>query len=232
MVPGGGAGRGFPARNFADNRDRLTTVAATMKLITSRIPVFAVAICAILSSAPVSPAKEPGKTADDFSSSKLSDSWKAAKGNWSVEDGRLMGVELAADKHAAVLTYVAPHTDSKVSFSFALAGSKGFSLSFNHAKGHLFRVGVSESEVNVRTDKDKKDPSSKSVLLDKKSARFKQGETHTITCETKGDTVTVTVDGKGPTLTGTHAALAKEKTGYRLVLKGEGVFFDDFVVLK
>ena len=38
-----------------------------------------------------------------------------------------------------------------------LAGSKGFHLSYNHAKGHLFRVLVSETDVTVRTDKDKKD---------------------------------------------------------------------------
>ena len=116
-------------------------------------------------------------------------------------------------------------------FSFALAGSKGFSLSYNHPKGHLFRVNVTETKVSVLMDKDKKDPSSKQELLETKKASFKQGKAHTVTCETKGDTVKVTFDdGKGPTLTGKHAGLAKEKTGYRLVLKGDGVLFDDFAV--
>ena len=188
--------------------------------------VFTLALCVSFLQA-----KNPEPAADDFSKSELSSKWKAAKGKWTVEDGALKGVELPADEHSAVLTYTAPHTDSKVSFSFELAGSKGFSLSFNHAKGHLFRVNVSDSKVMVLMDKDKKDPASKSELLETKKANFKQGKKHTITCETKGDTVTVTFDdGSGPTLTGKHAGIAKEKTGYRLVLKGDGVLFDDFVV--
>lgn len=164
---------------------------------------------------------------DDFSSPQLSAKWKAAIGEWKAVEGKLKGVEQAADKHPAVMTYQAPHTDSKVSFSFQLAGSKGFHLSFNHAKGHLFRVMVSESNVMVRTDKDKKDPASKSEVLCQKDAAFEQGKTYTITCETRGDTVSVTFD-KGPELTGSHPSLATEKTGYRLVVQGEGVLFDDF----
>ncbi len=56
------------------------------------------------------------------------------------------------------MTYKAPHTDSKVQFSFQLSGSPLFHLSFNHPKGHRFRAGVSETEVRINTDKDKKDP--------------------------------------------------------------------------
>ena len=198
---------------------------------TRRALLVLLTLCLFASLPLASQAGAPETISDDFSAPALSDNWKAAKGSWTVENGKLKGLELAEDKHAAVLTYAAPHTDSKVSLSFQLAGSGGFHLSFNHPKGHLFRVLVSESDVSVRTDVDKKDPASKSVLLGKKEVSFEQGQSHTLTCETKGDTVTVTIDDDIK-LTGSHASLANEKTGYRLVVKGDGVLFDDFVVSK
>lgn len=177
----------------------------------------------------LSTAGEP-VASDDFSGGELSESWTAAKGTWKVVDGKLSGVELASDKHAAVLFYPAPHANSKVRISFQLNGSNSFNLSYNHPKGHLFRVAVTEEGAMLVMDKDKKDPESKREILEKKDGAFEQGKTYTITCETLGDTATVEFDN-GLTLKGTHEGLAKEKTGYRLVLKGEGVLFDDFAIL-
>ncbi|MDF1812892.1 MAG: hypothetical protein P1V20_11780 [Verrucomicrobiales bacterium] len=166
---------------------------------------------------------------DDFSGEKLSSNWAAAKGAWTIEDGKLKGAELASDKHAAVLTWKAPHTNSKVSFSFQLAGADQFHLSFNHPKGHLYRVVVTSDDASIRTDKDKKDPASKPETLDRKKGDFGGGKTHTLTCETKGDTVTVSFDN-GVTLSGTHPSLTKPKTGFRFIIKGESVLFDDFAI--
>lgn len=164
---------------------------------------------------------------DDFSGSQLSGKWNVAKGSWTLSEGKLKGVELDADKHAAVATYAAPHTDSKVTFTSQLAGSTGFHLSFNHAKGHLFRVIVTEKEVSVRTDKDKKDPASVSEVIGKTGLLTRQGETHTLTCETSGDRISLQIDGK-EVVSGRHSALTSPKTGYRLVVQGTGVLFDDF----
>ena len=196
-----------------------------MKATTSLLQLFFFSLCFGVFLPWVSRAE----TADDFTAPALSEKWKAAKGDWKVEDGKLKGAELAADKHAAVISFLAPHTDSKVSFSFQFAGSKDFHLSFNHAKGHLFRVTVSESKVVILTDKDKKDPASKSEMLCQKEAAFEQGKSYTMTCETKGETVKVSIAG-GLELTGAHPSLALEKTGYRLVVRGDGVLFDDFTV--
>jgi len=168
---------------------------------------------------------------DDFSGERLSGKWSIAKGGWTIADGKLKGVELASDKHAAVATYSAPHTDSTVKLSFQLAGSNGFHLSFNHPKGHLFRVIVTEKEVSVRTDKDKKDPASVSETIGKTGFLIRQGETHTLTCQTSGDKVTVSLDGE-EVISGRHSALTAGKTGYRLVVQGAGVLFDDFAVQK
>ena len=200
-----------------------------MKTKTFSLSAFALTLGFTLSFPLLSSTGAPDKVSDDFSAGELSEKWKAAKGAWTVENGKLKGAELASDKHAAVVSCLAPHTDSKVSVSFELAGSKGFHLSYNHPKGHLFRVIVSESGVSVRTDKDKKDPASKSELLDRKPIQIEQGKAYTLTCETKGQTVAVTLGGVE--LKGSHASLAREKTGYRLVVKGEGVLFDDFAVL-
>lgn len=167
---------------------------------------------------------------DDFSAAELSGKWNIAKGTWTITDGKLKGVELASDKHAAVATYVAPHTNSKVKLSFQLAGSDGFQLSFNHEKGHLFRVIVTGTGATLVTDKDKKDPTSKAVQLCKAEGAFEQGKTYTVTCETKGDSVSVEFDNSVK-LSGSDPSLATKKTGYRLVVKGGGVLFDDFAVL-
>jgi len=176
------------------------------------------------------PASDRPVAQDDFSKSELSGKWVVAKGTWTVTNGNLKGVELASDKHPAVLTYRMPHTDSAVRLSFQLVGSKGFMLSYNHPKGHLFRLVVSETQAIVQTDKNKKDPASKSVVIDKKPAVFEQGKWYTVLCETRGDKVVVQFSN-GVKLEGSNEALSTEKTGYRLVVKGAGVLFDDFSVL-
>ncbi|MDF1751720.1 MAG: hypothetical protein P1U89_02980 [Verrucomicrobiales bacterium] len=164
----------------------------------------------------------------DFSTDSLGKKWKAIKGTWKVSDGKLSGAELASDKHAAVLFYPLAHQDSKVQVSFQLNGSENFHLSFNHPKGHLYRVIVSENEVRINLDKDKKDPDSKAVALAKAKGTFEQGKTYTLTCESSGDTVKATINDVS--LQGTHEKLKMTKTGYRFIIKGEGVLFDDFVI--
>ncbi|MCP5541928.1 MAG: hypothetical protein H7A53_04705 [Akkermansiaceae bacterium] len=193
-------------------------------------PLSVAVFLSVLSILPLVSRAEGPVASDDFSGSALSEKWNVAKGAWTITDGKLKGVELASDKHAAVATYVAPHTNSKVKLSFQLAGSDGFHLSFNHEKGHLFRVIVTSKDATLTTDKDKKDPASKAVQLCKVEGAFEQGKTYTVTCETKGDSVTAEFDN-GVKLSGSDPSLATKKTGYRLVVKGEGVLFDDFAVL-
>ncbi|MCB1089859.1 MAG: hypothetical protein KDM63_22660, partial [Verrucomicrobiae bacterium] len=71
---------------------------------------------------------------------------------------------------------------------------------------------------------------SKAVQLCKAEGAFEQGKTYTVTCETKGDSVSVEFDNSVK-LSGSDPSLATKKTGYRLVVKGGGVLFDDFAVL-
>lgn len=166
---------------------------------------------------------------DDFSGDSLSENWAAAKGDWKNQDGMLSGAELESDSHAAVLTYKAVHHNAKGEIKFQLNGSKGFHLSFNHPKGHLFRIIVSESSAVLRTDKDKKDPASQSLNLKTVKGTFEQGKTYTMNFEIAGDTFAFEFDN-GVKGQGSHESLKKEKTGYRLIVQGDGVLFDDFAI--
>jgi glycerophosphoryl diester phosphodiesterase len=161
----------------------------------------------------------------DFSASTLPEGWAAMKGEWKVVDGTLVGGELASDKHAAVFSIPDPHANSTLRFRVRIDGAKGFHLSYNHPKGHLFRIRYADGVASLATDKDKKDPASKGEVLATATVNAKPGEWIGVTCEVQGDQVKVNFGGA--TLSGTHESLAKEKTGYRFVVQGASVVFDD-----
>lgn len=169
------------------------------------------------------------KIAEEFSSGELDKSYVANKGEWQVKDGVLVGREKKEDMHAAVLTLQQPHRNSAIRFSFQLDGATGFNLSFNHAKGHLFRVAVSESGLTLTKDADKKDPTSKPRALAKASGKFDSGQWHTLLVEIQGDKVSVQSDG-GAKLDVQEPTLDVEKTGYRFVMRGESLLLDDITV--
>lgn len=104
---------------------------------------------------------------------KLAKPMQAVKGDWKTIDGVLVGKELAADEHAAVLNFQQKNRNSVVRFSFKVDNqTKGFNFSLNHSGGHLFRVIVSPSKLAINLDKDKKDPKSKALVLDSTKATF------------------------------------------------------------
>jgi hypothetical protein len=179
---------------------------------------------AIAFSIPVSAVAGPDAT-NDFSSGALPETWAAVKGDWKIADEVLVGKELESDKHAAVFNIPDPQKDSKISFRFRLDGAKGFHLSYNHPKGHLFRIILTGNTISLNIDKDKKDPNSKGEVLGKADLVTNSGAWLEMTCEVKGDTATVTCgDVK---LSGSHPNLTKEKTGYRFIVMGSSVSIDD-----
>lgn len=66
----------------------------------------------------------------------LPQSWKAAKGDWTVVDGALKGSELPADKHGAVLRMAGPVPDFVIEYEFKFDGARATSLSINAVKDH------------------------------------------------------------------------------------------------
>lgn len=166
---------------------------------------------------------------DAFDRAELGQRYAAPKGDWRIAEGALVGKELAADKHAAVLSYQHPNRDSVIQVSFRLDGTDGFNLSLNHAKGHLFRIIIAGDSMSLRTDQDKKDPKSKSLLLAKAEGKIAQGEWHTLLVEIHGENVAAQLDN-GMHVSGSHASLNVDKPNYRFVMKGASLNLDDLKI--
>jgi len=174
---------------------------------------------------------QPGKLIVDekFAGNALGKNWTAAKGDWQVQNGVLIGKEKPSDKHAAVLSLNLPNRNSVVRFSFKFDGAKSLHLSFNHAKGHLFRVVISPDSVTITKDKDKKDSQSKPESLGKAQTKFAAGQWYTMLVEIAGPKVAVQTDN-GVKLAGSHPGLDMDKTGYRFVTSGESVAISDLKI--
>jgi hypothetical protein len=170
----------------------------------------------------------PGKaTAEDaFAGTALGKTWNVAKGDWQVHDGTLVGKEKKEDNHAAVCGLVVPNHNSIIRFSFKFDGTNNLSISYNHSKGHLFRVNVTAAGVAVTTDADKNDPTSKAVPIGTAEAKFETGQWYTMQVEVKGQKVAVQTDN-GVKIEGSNPALDVDKTGYRFVTRGESLVLAD-----
>lgn len=166
---------------------------------------------------------------ESFDQKKLGKQWAVNKGEWTVSEDLLVGKELPADKHAAVLTWKLPHRNSMLRCSFQLKDAKFFHLSLNHPKGHLFRVMIDKNGMILRTDKDKKDPKSKPITLAKAQGKLDPNQWYTLQLEMQGDQVVAQLDN-GLKVAGQHASLDSQKTGYRFVLKGDTLLLDDMAV--
>jgi hypothetical protein len=166
-----------------------------------------------------------------FDGSKLPKSWAASKGEFQVRDGAIAGWEKKEDKHAAVLTLQKPFKNAILRFSFKRDGVTGFNVSFNHAKGHLFRILINDDGLTVNKDKDKKDANSKPEVLGKADGKFPTGQWQTLQVEVIGDRVAVQADN-GAKLEVRHPALDVEKTGYRFVMRGSTLLLDDVYIFE
>ena len=166
---------------------------------------------------------------ETFDASALPAEWRVNKGQWQVAGGAVVGSEKAEDMHAAVLTLARPFKTAAVRLSFKRDGATGFNVSFNHPKGHLFRVAIADGAMTLSKDKDKKDPQSKVLTLGKAEGKFPAGQWHTLLIEVQGDTVSVRADN-GAKIVAKHAGLDVEKTGYRFVLRGATLALDDLTI--
>jgi hypothetical protein len=174
---------------------------------------------------------KPGKAIFDesFGATALDKKWSVNKGEWKINDGQLVGQEKASDNHPAVLLLGVPNHNSIIQFSFRLDGAKGFNLSYNHAKGHLFRIAINEDGLVMNKDKDKKDAKSKALVLGKAAGKFETGKWYTMLVEVDGDKVSVQTDN-GVKVSGNNKELDVDKIGYRFVTKAATVSLDDIKV--
>ena len=115
-----------------------------------------------------------------------------------------------------------PNRNSVIQVAFRLDGAKMFHLSYNHAKGHLFRVIVVPGGLSINKDKDPKDPNSKGTLLARSDMKFEPGKWYTLMVEVQGGAVNVQTDN-GVKLAAKDPALDKDKVNYRFVTAGESL---------
>lgn len=166
---------------------------------------------------------------DTFERDELGAGWSAVKGDWKIVDGSLVGREKKEDAHAAVVNCNQPNRNSTIQLSFKLDGTDGFHLSFNYAKGHLFRILVGKKKVFIRTDKDKKDPASKPITLATADAEIEPGTWHTMRVKLDGEQVTVQINDDVK-LKGSHPSLDVDKPNYRFVVRGATLALDNLKI--
>jgi Domain of Unknown Function (DUF1080) len=166
---------------------------------------------------------------EKFDGPKLPKGWVVNKGDFQVREGTIAGWEKKEDMHAAVLTLQKPFRNAILRFSFKRDGVSGFNVSFNHPKGHLFRVVINDDGLTISKDKDKNDANSKPVVLGKAEGKFPAGQWQTMQIEIVGDKVAVQADN-GVRLEARHPGLDIEKTGYRFVMRGSTLLLDDVTV--
>jgi hypothetical protein len=174
---------------------------------------------------------KPGKVLveERFDTSQLAKGWTTPKGDWQIKDGAVVGKEKKEDMHAAVLTLTQPFKNTIVRYSFKADGAQGVTLSFNHPKGHLFRIVINNDSLVINKDPDKAVAGSKAKPLAKADGKFPAGQWHTLLVEIQGDKVAVQADN-GVKAQASDPSLNAEKTGYRFVMKGESLLLDDLTI--
>lgn len=200
-----------------------------MKTAIAILTLLTLALASTTATAKDKPTLGEPTVKDEFDRKELGDKWKALKGEWKIEDGTIVGKELKTDEHAAVLAFQHRNHNSAIEFSFKLDGIKGFNLSYNKKKGHLFRVVVAEQRLSIRLDKDKKDPTSRPKQLATTKATFNKGEWCTMRVTLQGDKVVVTTSN-GARLEATHPDLDQVKPNYRFVMRGGNLVLDNLKV--
>lgn len=154
----------------------------------------------------------------------LDDSWKVAKGKWTLSDGAVQGAELKADMHGAVARHDVAFKDGIIEFSFRLDGAKSISLSLNASKGHICRLAVRPTGFSVVKDAQDKKAGDKSAVLGTCDTTIKPGEWHTMILELAGDEMIATMDGKHKA-SGSNPAVNKEKANIGFTVAGETASF-------
>lgn len=184
-------------------------------------------LAGLVSAAEIQPVKR-GKLLfeDDFNGSALSAGWKTAKGKWALSGGKLKGVELPADKHAAVVRHDVAFRDAVMELSFKMdAGAKMTALSLNSAKGHSCRVTIRPDVMIVQKDKTNAKSDDKAEVLAKHPMKFEPGKWYTLTLEIRGKQMMARINN-GPAVGGSSDGILIDRTNIGLPVSGDGVTFD------
>lgn len=163
--------------------------------------------------------------AEAFDEPQLGKAWAVEKGDWNIEEGAVAGRENPANKQAAMLTLEQPTRDSVLRFSFKFDGATGFNLSFNHAKGELFRIAVDNQAHGYSVDAYSKPR----VMTFPGGSALTPGEWHTMLVTIRGEKISAQTDDGGFT-TFNVPSLDVDKTGIGFATRGESLSIDDVTV--
>jgi hypothetical protein len=161
---------------------------------------------------------------DNFSGTALSAKWKAPKGDWTVKDGVLRGVERAADKHAAVVRHPVAYHDAVIAVEFRFDGGKQFSLSLNRQGGHACRVIVRPDGLTVQRDKMNAKATEPAKVLAKQALPISSGQWHRLVLTVHGPRMEARVDN-GPVVAGDDPGVDVDKVDVGLPVSGDSVSF-------
>ena len=166
---------------------------------------------------------------DSFAAS-LSKAWRPGKGTWVVEDGRVKGTEVAADKHAATLRRQLAFTNAIVTFSFRLDRARQISLSVNDAKGHVCRLIINPRGFTVQKDDFDHDGPDKAAVFARVPMTIAPDTWHTAVVEILGEEMVAQIDGGEKVGLGGHALLNRPKANFGFTVSGGPSEFRDVTV--
>ena len=155
---------------------------------------------------PASPPKEaelPLIVAPSFTE-PLDSTFSIAKGSWVPADGILTAAELPENKHVAVLHHNVGLRSAVIDLEFRLEGSPAFLVGCDGKKGHVGRVVVKPTGVDIAEDSVK--PSHVIATLKMPVAPH---DWHKLRVEWKNDEMSATLDGQ--TVHAQHEYLATPK---------------------
>lgn len=199
-----------------------------------RVPTISLGVACLttLVATSIAGAAEAPLLQEDFAGGKVPEGWRAALGDFRVDDGALVLSEKPADMHNGVLIIPRPNRDVAVSFDFRLDGAKALHLSFDVApgtpdrKGHLFRLVLRPDGMLLQRDLDKSNPAVKGARLAEAKRAFEPGKWYTVRLEHRGPEVTASV-GTDATVKASDAHLAHPKPGVRFVVTGQSARIDN-----
>ncbi|MDX1984822.1 MAG: family 16 glycoside hydrolase [Bryobacteraceae bacterium] len=165
---------------------------------------------------------------DDFSAASIHPAWRQAKGQWQIVNGALKGVEIASDKHAAVVRRPVAYHDAVIEFSFRLDGARLMHLSLNSSKGHACRVTVDPKGFTLRKDKTNAKSTDKAELLARREMKFEPGKWYTMTVEVRGQRMSARVNGQSAE--GAHEGIDVDKADIGFPVAGDSASIDNVKV--
>lgn len=164
----------------------------------------------------------------DFSKDDLDRApWQAQHGNWSIRDGKLVGVTGADDKHEASLSLMLEVPENQlVSLDFSLAPDETFSLCFIGGPGPHGKVVVTSREFYLWM---KAGDTGEARIIDYVPLKLAAQTWHSFTFIRNGDRLVASIDGK-QRIAGIHEKFTSPKKRINLCADTAKTKFDNISV--